>query len=868
MKIRGIRGLCGVVALMLAWMGGATEPYDAALEYVESDGSQYLDTGLVLTNGVSVSMVVQLRNTKTQGCVFGGRDAHNQNNISVLFLYTDQIYADYNNGSYESYRTLAMGPRVFDDPMLIELSPKKRRIVSLASPQGDYLSVNRNVNGEGAFCTPSTARIFGMCGDQGDKRWGYAPARLYSLRIQLGDEVLRDYQPCVKDGCVGLYDRATQTFLPPAVGTLAPGPVVVTPLVDVPASGSAPQLAYDGPVRYLESDGTAFLDTGVTLTSAMSADLFYEILPDSGTVGIFGARQEAGVQNISLSLLYPSDSVQWSLAADFNNGNYSNYRSQFRQLGVHEPLWSHLGGDRCVTSNHEQKVFVQAGASWSATGQSFSTPGSAYVFKTRGTTWKSAKARLYSLVIRENGAIIRDYEPYLREGVACLHDRKTDTFLFNANPAGGTFVAGEALDVSLFSVSQTNARPHVALANVGAGAANCEVFAVTSYAPVYDRAVEYLESDGSQHFDLKMLLQSDMEVFVTFAVTDYSNGPAGIFGARTSADVRNAAISYANTSQISCDFQNGPSECYNTYRASLNPTTATKIYTSVLSAQMRTLNERTNSVSQAGVEPWTTEGSATVFATKGTTWQNAKARLYSLRIRQNGATIRDYQPCVKDGRGCLYERVNGTFLYAAEETARPFAVGPTIVPAETDYADGTERIMPRTLVTTNLVLSVADGAVNRYPIEPLQPSTRYAYALVARNDLGAETRFPGTEVVTASFTTDSETVPDGASPSLRVSATPLKNGKFAFDVTRTGIAATRLHLLHGPISGDGTKANWRSDEVIGSFEAGTSTCMVLTPVLGAGNVYLRLYTEDGEWSRVVLTAGILQLPRGTLVIMR
>ena len=866
MKNSVIRGICGVMTVALGMLASAAEPYDAALEYVESDGTQYLDTGLVLTNGVSVSMVVQLRNTKTQGCVFGGRDAHNQNNISVLFLYTDQIYADYNNGSYETYRTLAMGQRIFDDPMLIELSPKKRRIVSLASPQGDYLSVNRNVNGEGAFCTPSTARIFGMCGDQGDRRWEYAPARLYSLRIQLGDEVLRDYQPCVKDGCVGLYDRATQTFLPPAVGTLAPGPVVVTPLVDVLALGAAPQLVYDGPVRYLESDGTAFLDTEVTLTSAMSADLVYEILPDSGTVGIFGARQEAGVQNIAVSLLYPSDSApQWSLAADFNNGDYSKYRSQFRQLDVLEPLQTHLGGDRCTSSNLERKVSLQAGASWSTTGSSFSTPGSAYVFKTRGTNWKSAKARLYSLVIRENGAVIRDYEPYLKEGVACLHDRKTDTFLFNANPAGGAFVAGEALDASPFSVSQTNAGPHVALANVGAGATKCDVFAVTSYAPVYDRAVEYLESDGSQHFDLKMLLQSDMEVFVTFAVTDYSNGPAGIFGARTSADERNAAISYATSSQISCDFQNGS---YNAYRASLGTTTPGKIYTSVLSARMRTLNEKTNSVSQAGMDPWTTVGSATVFATKGTTWNKAKARLYALRIRQNGATIRDYQPCVKDGRGCLYERVNGTFLYAAEETARPFAVGPAIVPAETDYADGSERKMPRTLVSTNLVLSVADGVVNRFPIEPLQPSTRYAYTLVARNDLGAETRLPATEMPSAFFETQAETVPEGASASLRLAVTPQKNGTFALDVVRRGSAATRLHLLHGPVEGEDVAANWRSDEVIGSFDAETSTCTVRTPILGSGDVYLRLYTEDGEWSRVVLTTGILQIPRGTLVIMR
>lgn len=42
-----------LLAIMLCAGGllaGAAEPYDAALEYIESDGTQYLDTGLVLSN--------------------------------------------------------------------------------------------------------------------------------------------------------------------------------------------------------------------------------------------------------------------------------------------------------------------------------------------------------------------------------------------------------------------------------------------------------------------------------------------------------------------------------------------------------------------------------------------------------------------------------------------------------------------------------------------------------------------------------------------------------------------------------------------------------------------------------------------------
>lgn len=855
--------VCVVCATVAAW---AAEPYDAALAYVESNGSQYFDTGLVLSNDVAATIELSLLPGHNRGGIFGGRTTVSNENISAFHTDGNQLYMDFNNGNYTSYRAVGGGERLFTTSLRIELSAALRQMCMLKDDRTWWRESCVKLVNQQEFSLAGTAWILGVSG-AGGTLWGHAAARLYSVRIVKGTETLRDYQPCVKDGVVGLYDRATRTFLPPAAGVLAPGPVVVTPAADRAADDASPQFVLDrsignGPVRYLESDGTAYLDTGVTLTSAMSADLVFELLPGSGATGIFGARSNVDRQNIALSC----EATTLKLAADFSNSNaYFSYRlAPIYTVGT--TYFIHLGGDGCTYTNLASFTGTKATLAWNDLSSPFEAPGSAYVFKTRGTTWANAAARLYSLVIKEGDTVIRDYEPYLKDGVACLHDRKTDTFLFNANSQGGAFTPGELLTNSLFSAGQTNAIPRIALADLGTDASSCEVLAVTSYAPAYDRAVAYLESDGTQVLDTGLKISGDMDVSITFAILDYSNGPAGVFGARTSVDARNVGISYATSSQISCDFLN--EKDYSTYRASVNPTVAERVYTTRLNAQIRTLGGHTNSAALPSTD-WTTAQNALIFAVNGTQWDKAKARLYALTISQNGQKLRDYQPCVKDGCGCLYERVSGTFLTLGTTGANHFGLGETVPTPETDYADAGERRMPRVLVLTNRVLSVVNGVTNRFPIGPLQPGTRYVCTLVATNGLpnGVAT-LPGAATVPCTFETTEETMPAETSDRLRLAVTPQKGGRLGLEVSRTGTSATRLHLLHGRTSGDATPEAWRGDEVIGEFAADETALSLQTPPLGTGDDYIRLYTEDGAWSRVVLTTGILAIPRGTLVIVR
>lgn len=856
--------------LVCVWglLAGAAVPYDAALEYIESDGTQYLDTGLVLSNDVAVTLDISLVQGVTQGQIFGGRVTSESKNISVFLVYGNQLYLDFNDGDCATYRKGSNEARLFTERLHLELSAERRAI---AYDSGYLEPAGANTNRcEATFCLADTAHIFDLCGS--DLNWaGRIKARLYALKITKGEEVLRDYQPCVKDGVVGLYDRATQTFLPPAEGILAAGPVVVTPAADRSDSGDV-QLARvednplaDGPVEFIESDGTAYLDTRVTLTSAMSVDLVYALLSPRGqnTVGVFGSRSSASSQNIALSVLYDDNPSTRSLTADFSNtSSYGNFRVQMHGFETNDIHRTHLGGDKCMTTDLETALKQVAGGAWNGQGE-FTTPGSAYIFKTQGTTWGNAPARLYALTIRENGAIIHDYQPWQTNGVAVLYDKTTGDFLGNANTQGA-LRAGNLIRQPLFIATQTNVCPRVALANVGETAT--DLYAVTTFAPVYDRAVEYIESDGTQYMDTGLVLSNDVEVTITYAVMDFSNGAAGVFGSRTSVDSCNVAISYAATTQISCDFVSGGE--YGKYRASLSPTTVGKIYTSTLSAQKRTLGGYANNTPMP-VTDWCTPGNAFIFGTQNTKWNYAKARLYGLVIRRGDVLLRDYQPCVKNGHACLYERVSGTFLDNVAPGGHAFTAGPTVQTAASDYPDATLRDRPRDLAFTNLVLSVADGVMVRSPIQPLQPGTRYACTFCTRDRTTGElTALAPGEAVPFVFETEPETVPADATPSLCVTVTTLKGGKLGLDVTRSGSGETKLHLLRGPRCGDATVADWATDEVIVTLATGVSDVSLVSPVLNETDSYMRLYTEDGEWSRVVQLTGIVRRSRGIVVIVK
>lgn len=856
-----------VSLLFVLAAGAATQPYDEALEYVESDGSQYMDTGLVLSNDVTVTLsFAATKSYVNTGKVFGGRDSATSRSISCFFN-SNGFYVDFNNSVALDYR--ATTP-VLNDPFCrwdVLLSAQCRKATARSKL---IMSAKNDKPCPDEFSTSATARIFDLSGtDAGMKAAAKVSARLYSLTITNSTGVLRDYQPCRKDGVVGLYDRATKEFLAPAAGVLAAGPTIDTPACDVTYSDDEPIIRIspaDYPVEYIESDGIAYLDTGLVLSNTMSVAFDYAILantsPSGAPVGVFGSRLSAAERNIAISFASGASTT----AIDFGSNNGYRIEPTF-QLGVR--YHTYLGADERRTINpatggvvaHNPKV-------WSSENP-FKTPSSALVFGAYNNglqTWEKMRGRVYSLVVKDGDEVIRDYEPYVTNGVACLRDKVTGTnFLFNANASGGVLTAGPVARTFDFgeriSGLCTNAVGEVEVERLGDGASSCDVLSVV--APVaMAYPVEYLESDGSQYFDTGFAIMKDMAVTLEFAITDYGNGPAGVFGSRQDADHCTAAISYASNKQISCDFGGTANHRANAINITCGPEVK---FTAVLSAKVRSLKggsvdvKSTNDAS--GEEDWQTPGNAWILGTQNTTWKKAKARLYSVRITHGGVAFRDYQPCVRDGVPCLFDRVTRTYLFEADGKGG-FGVGPRIEQPVCYSLDGFRNgpVAP----VTNLVASVTGPATTVFSIPALQPGTGYEGFFLAENHVASvPTRMPVPEGISYSFATA------GEEASLKVDYALTGRSRLALSVLRTGRVATKLHAVYGSVYGGDAAASWEHDETIADLGADEATVSAFSPRFDGTANYLRLYTEDGEWSQTIClpATGLVQKPAGGLMLI-
>ena len=181
-------------------------------------------------------------------------------------------------------------------------------------------------------------------------------------------------------------------------------------------------------IRYLESTGTQYIDTGVILTDQSEVRFRVRAEQTSGRYGLFGSRSGASSANVS-------GWINAGLAGlDFNNGSYATYRVQT----------SVSAGDIITASASATKrsVSVSGVATtnenvWSG---SFATPSNCLICSINGSGWTLARVRIFTFQIYEAGVLVRDFVPLRIGTVGYLFDRVSGTLFGNAGT--GDFVLG------------------------------------------------------------------------------------------------------------------------------------------------------------------------------------------------------------------------------------------------------------------------------------------------------------------------------------------------------------------------------------------------------------------------------------------
>lgn len=165
--------------------GGSTLPYDAEVEYIESTGTQWIDTGINLRQKVVMSANVSITKSITTNSIIFGASYDNSTVPKFQIGINSSNKWLSANTSYYSYYEITGGGTV-------SLNTKYTPIVAAKATQA----------------SDATIYIFARNND-GGSMLPIDGLRLYGAYITSGGLVVRDFIP-VRIGTVGyLYDRVS-----------------------------------------------------------------------------------------------------------------------------------------------------------------------------------------------------------------------------------------------------------------------------------------------------------------------------------------------------------------------------------------------------------------------------------------------------------------------------------------------------------------------------------------------------------------------------------------------------------------------------------------------------------------------------------
>ena len=460
--------------------------------------------------------------------------------------------------------------------------------------------------------------------DVANKYGNGAMVKLYSLRIYESGVLVRDYVPALQDGRVGLYDKVNETFITNF------RPTRTTPL----AYGGDDILVLDNP--YIESDGTAVINTGWFMNSDARIEIDYAFTDaadptpegtshfqqrllgaDTSGCGTTLAIYITGGGNLSMgvgdtfkntSTGYAADTLRHTAVIDATTRKYYYYN----EFDFNAELVIN------TTGNYPAALF---GDMKNATGNSFSM---------------LSKARIYRARFWTGDRLDRDFVPRVVNGVAGFEDVA----------CGGFYT--------------------------------CAGLTASESTPTEMTGPAYIESDGSKYsiLDTRYFPNYKTKVEVDFQMVSVQSGvvPFGEYGASGFT-----MFLFCNT-ETPCVFR--PQAQDATYGSAIaTPRLKADVarHTVVMDVPARNIEIRKpdGTVEVQGDMPETQEYTGTsswpftLFGSAnnayGTTQKNANARIYDVKIWEsddNGETYtlrRHFKPALQGGIAGFYEEITGKF---------------------------------------------------------------------------------------------------------------------------------------------------------------------------------------------------------------
>lgn len=364
------------------------KPYYCEVEYLESTGTQWIDTGYnINTTTDEVTVYFQLITTEKYSWLMGEHDTGARFGIG--------------SGDKTNLRNIAYGNSTYK---VNDTEVYNSQHYFNANSNGVYVN-STLVHTFESFSSTSTIYLFNLNISGGGngasgKIWRYTHKRNGVLIRDLIPVLDWSYVPC-------LYDKVSgQLFYNQGTGTFSYGR----------------EIHY---VDYIESTGTQYIDCGLKGNLNTAYSITSLSTQTEKQCVLFGSRSSATSNAIS--------TIMTSANANNDFGNYNLTRQTVNLNVLNDIITIYNSKNKRSVYNHTTGITDTTTTTYST---SFTTPTNLYIaYKSSGfaSVHYNFIGKIYDCKIWDNEALIRDYYPAIDEnGVGFMFDKVTHTIFDNA----------------------------------------------------------------------------------------------------------------------------------------------------------------------------------------------------------------------------------------------------------------------------------------------------------------------------------------------------------------------------------------------------------------------------------------------------
>lgn len=380
--------------------GNVTIKY-TELEYIESTGTQYINTGVNNINGVEIQF--QYSAYKENASAFGARNGDTSDSRFGLTLYDGCFHimppGQNVNGIITNKHIFKFGSNV-NYQCYMDEELKINKIPTYKSSYNTYL-----------FCECSG----------GYSSFYSNNLKIYYCKLYKDGVLVRDFIPGEYNGKIGLWDRISETFFTNnGTGEFVAGPTIGPKILKVKMVDKNNLYIK---LEYLQSTGTQYIDTGVKFTTGFSCDIKFNMLSTSGDIDILSSAQNDNYLLVSYlngtPRIYLNGTALKNIAMPYNT--------------VHTVNMNYNGSTLTYTVDNTTTYTVS---------KSNATSNSNLLLFARSSSYGFSKAVLYYCKIWNGDTLVKDLIPVEKasNNTICLYDLVSNTFL--ENNGTGEFVAG------------------------------------------------------------------------------------------------------------------------------------------------------------------------------------------------------------------------------------------------------------------------------------------------------------------------------------------------------------------------------------------------------------------------------------------